>query len=205
MRPEGSKAIGGAGSPGVEGANAAGSVIAAESALCEVLVGEGACWAKAVAAAGAFAEPMPPSEGMAITKAKAHISGRYIASRPGRRSTVATVADARATNLPEGTERSSILIRDPRPRNLENSKRRQGAHLKPCCRGGAPVHPSQHRGSVRNECEARRPRMKKIPPPSTGGRLLDALRSCSVAGSGKRDRNSTFPLALALPLRCLRV
>ena len=39
-------------------------------------------------------------------------------------------------------------------------------------------------------------RMRKIPPLSTGVRLLDSLRSCSVAGSGKRDRKSAFPLVL---------
>ena len=40
--------------------------------------------------------------------------------------------------------------------------------------------------------------MRKIPPSSTGMRLLDPVRSCSVAGPGKRDRKSAFPLALPL-------
>ena len=39
-----------------------GSVIAAESVSCDVLAGEGACWATAVAASGASTEPVPPSE-----------------------------------------------------------------------------------------------------------------------------------------------
>ena len=71
IRPEGGKAAVGAGSPCGEGADAAGSVIAAESAPCEVLDGQGACWATLVAAARASTEPVPPSEGTAKTKAKA--------------------------------------------------------------------------------------------------------------------------------------
>ena len=38
---------------------------------------------------------------------------------------------------------------------------------------------------------------------SSGMRLLDLMRSCSVADSGKRDRKSAFPLAL--PLQYSRV
>ena len=79
MRPEGGKAVGGAGSPDGEGVDAARSVIAAESAPREVLDGEGACWATVIAAAGASTEPMPPSEGAAKTEAKAvSASGKKI-------------------------------------------------------------------------------------------------------------------------------
>ena len=70
MRIEGGKAVGGAGSSGGKGVDAAGSVIAAESAHCEVLDWEGACWATAVTAAGASAERVPPSEGTAKTNRK---------------------------------------------------------------------------------------------------------------------------------------
>ena len=35
----------------------------------------------------------------------------------------------------------------------------------------------------------RHARMRKIPPSSTGMRLLDPVRPCSVAASGKLDRN----------------
>ena len=52
MRPEGGKAVGGAGSPCGEGADAPGSVISAESAPCEVLDVGGTCWATLVAAVG---------------------------------------------------------------------------------------------------------------------------------------------------------
>ena len=71
MRHEDGKAVGDAGSPGAEGADASGSVIAVESAPCEVLVGEGACWATAVTVAGASADPVPPSKSTAKTEAKA--------------------------------------------------------------------------------------------------------------------------------------
>ena len=71
MLPENGKAVGGAGSPGDEGADAAGSMVAAESTSCEVLVGEGTCWATAVAAAGSSAELVPPSEGTAKSEEKA--------------------------------------------------------------------------------------------------------------------------------------
>ena len=46
-------------------------MIAAESAPCE-----GACWATAVAAAGASAEPVPPSEGTAKKRSESGVGGR---------------------------------------------------------------------------------------------------------------------------------
>ena len=157
MRPEGGKAVGDTGSPGGKGADAVGLVIAVELARCEVLVGEGACWATAVAAAGAPAEPAPPSEGTAKIRAKAVLAAGKIAPRPGRRSTVVTAADTRATNPPEGAGRSTILIRGPCARKSPKSEEAKGAHPKSRCRDGAPAHSSQHWGSVRNERKARRP------------------------------------------------
>ena len=41
-------------------------------------------------------------------------------------------------------------------------------------------------------------RMRKLPSSSTGMRLLDPLQSCFVAGSGKRDRKSSFSVGAAL-------
>ena len=175
MRPEGSNAVGCAGSPGGEKADAAGSVIAAEWAPCEV------CWATAVAARGPSAEPMSPSEGTAKTGTKAVSAVVKISPRPGRRSTMVTAAVIRATNRPEGAESSSILIRGPCARNHENPKRRKGVHPKPRSRGGAPK-PTPRIGEER--VRSTQARMRKIPPSSTGVRLLDPLRSCSVAVSG---------------------
>ena len=158
IRPECSEAVGGAALPSVEGADVARSMIAVESAPCEVLVGEGACWATVVAAVGASAEPASPSESTAKNEAKSVSAAGKDYRRPGRGSTVVTAADTRATNLPEGKERSLILISGPCVRkSRKNPKRRKGAHPQQRSRGGAPVNPSQHRGSVRNEYEARRP------------------------------------------------
>ena len=56
--------------PCAEGADAAGSVISAESAPSEVLDVGGACWATLAAAAGASAEPVPPPEGTAKPRRK---------------------------------------------------------------------------------------------------------------------------------------
>ena len=96
MRSEGVKAVGGAGSPGGERVDAAGSVIAAESARCE-----GARWVTALAAAGASAEPVPPLEGTAQTEAKTVSAAGKKYPRPGRRSTVVTVEDTQATRSPK--------------------------------------------------------------------------------------------------------
>ena len=96
MRPEGGKPAGGARSPGSEGTDAAGSVIAADSAPCEVLDGEGACWATVVAASDASADPVPPSEGTAKTEEKAVSAAGKNYPRPGRRSSVVTAAVTRA-------------------------------------------------------------------------------------------------------------
>ena len=63
IQPEGGKAFRGARLPGGEGADAAGSVITAESSHCKVLVGRGARWATIIAAAGASAEPWSSPDG----------------------------------------------------------------------------------------------------------------------------------------------
>ena len=109
MRPEGYKAVGGAGSPCGEGADAAGSVILAESTPCEVLDLGGTL----VAAAGASAEPVMRPKSAAKTEAKAVSAAGKKSPRPGRQSSVVTAAVTRTTNLPEGAERSSIFIRGP--------------------------------------------------------------------------------------------
>ena len=102
----------GAGEPGEAGADAVGPVVSIESVSC---VGplEGVGWATAVAAAGASAEPVPTSVGTAKTEAKSLSAAVKARPRPGQRSTVATDAEARATNLPEGAERLSTLICGP--------------------------------------------------------------------------------------------
>ena len=71
MRSEGGKIVRGAGLPGDGGADAAGSVITAESSPCKALVRREARWATVVAVAGASAEPRSPPEGTTKTEAKA--------------------------------------------------------------------------------------------------------------------------------------
>ena len=69
MRSEDGFTVGGAGEPGVAGADAVGPVVSTESVPCVGLL-EGVGWATAVAAAGASAEPVPTSVGTAKTEAK---------------------------------------------------------------------------------------------------------------------------------------
>ena len=112
MRSEDGFTVWGAGEPGEPGADAVGLVISTESAPCVGLF-EGVGYAMAVAAAGASGEPLPTSVGTANTETKALSAAGKVRSRPGQRSTVVTDAETRATNLPEGAERSSILICGP--------------------------------------------------------------------------------------------
>ena len=64
-----------------------------------------------VAAVRASAEPVPTLMGMAKVEAKTVSAAGEIDLRPVQPSVVATVAETRATNLPGGAERPSILIR----------------------------------------------------------------------------------------------
>ena len=102
----------GDGEPGEAGADAVGPVVSTESVPCVGLL-EGVGWATAVAAAGASAEPAPTSVGLAKTEAKSLSTAGKAHPRPRQRSTVGTGAETQAMNLPEGADRSSILIRGP--------------------------------------------------------------------------------------------
>ena len=196
-RPEGVKAVGGPGSPGGERADSAGSVIAAESAR------EGACWATAVAVAGLLQSPCYPHIARQNNEAKAVSSAGKNVPRPERRSTVVMVADTRAMDLPEGTERSSILICSPCARKSRKSEETKGSPPKTAFSARVTSSPKPVPGVGEERVRSPQVRMRKRPSSSTGVRLLDPLRSHSVASSGKRDRKSAFPLAL--PLRYSRV
>ena len=112
MRSEDGVTVGGAGEPGEAGADALGPVVSIESVPCVGLL-EGFGWATAVAAAGASAEPAPTLAGTAKTETKSLSAAGKARPRPGQRPTVAMGAETRVTNLPEGAEGSSILIRGP--------------------------------------------------------------------------------------------
>ena len=71
MRSEDGFAVGGAGEPGETGADTVGPVVSTESVPCVELLQKGVDWATVVAAAGAYAEPVPTSVGTAKTEAKA--------------------------------------------------------------------------------------------------------------------------------------
>ena len=79
---------------------AAGLVVVAEYFPGKALVGRGARWTTVVDAAGASAEPRLPPKGTTNTESKAALAVGEKALQPGRRSTVATETDTRATNLP---------------------------------------------------------------------------------------------------------
>ena len=177
MRPEGGKIFRGAGLSGDEWADAVGFVITAESCPCKVLVGRGACWATIVAAAGASAEPWSPPGGTTKTEAKAALAAGDKTLRPGRRSTVATEADTRATNLPEGAEGSSILIRGLCVRKSRKSEGVKGSPPKTALSLRGTSRPRPTPGVCEERVRNSQARMRKKPPSSTGGRLLDPLRS----------------------------
>ena len=112
MRSEDGFTVGGAGGPGQAGADAVGPMVSTESFPCVGLL-EGVGWATGVAAAGASAGPAPTSVGTAKNGVKSLSAAGKARLRLGQRSTAATDAESRATNLPQVAERSSILIRGP--------------------------------------------------------------------------------------------
>ena len=171
-------------------------MISAESTPCEVLDVGGAWWAALVAAAGATAEPVPPLGDMAKTEAKAVSVAGQLSPRPGRLSSVVTAAITGATDLPEGAERLSILIRGPCVRKSRTFEKANGSPPKPALLGWGtnPLKLAPGIGEAR--VQSPQAQMRKIPQSSTGMKLPDPARSCSVAGSGKRDRKSAFPLPL---------
>ena len=68
--------------------------------------------------------------GYGKTEPKALPAAGTIFPRPGQRSTVATETERRATKLPEGAERSSILIRGSCDQKSPQSAEVKGSPLK---------------------------------------------------------------------------
>ena len=198
IRSEGAFAVGGAGDPGEAEADTVGLVVSTESAPCIELFEKGVGWATVVAAAGASAEPVPTSMGTAKTEAKALSSAGKTRLRPGQRSMVVTEGETRATKLPDGAERSSILIRGPCVRKSQKSAKVRGSPPKTArsVPGTSPPKPTP--GIDEEGVLSPQALMRWIPPSSTGLRLVDPLRSYSVAGSRTRDRKSALPFALPL-------
>ena len=122
MRSEDGFTDWGAGEPGEAGTDAVGPVVSTESVPCVELL-EGVGWATVFVAAGASAKPVPTSVGTAKTEAKSLSATGKARPRSGQQSTVATDAETRAKNLPEGAEKSSILMRGPCVRKSQNRRR----------------------------------------------------------------------------------
>ena len=86
-------------------------VVSAGAVSCRELRDRGVDCATGVAAAGASAEPVPPSMGMAKTESKTVSAAGETDPRPVQPLVVATEAEPRAMNFPGEAERPSILIR----------------------------------------------------------------------------------------------
>ena len=127
MRSEDGFAVWDAGEPGETGADTVGPAVSTEPVPCVKLLEQGVGWVTVVAAAGAFAEPVPTSVGTAKTEAKASSAASKARPRPGQRSTVATEPETRATKLSEGAERSSMLIRGPCMQKSQKSAEVKGS------------------------------------------------------------------------------
>ena len=164
-------------------------------------------WATVVAVCGASAEPKPSSVGTAKTEAKAASAAGEFILRPGRLS---TEAETRTTNLPEGVERSSILIRGPCVRKSQSSAEGKGSPPKVALsvrgtsppKAALPVWGTSPPKAALSEWDTSPPKptpgigekgvcspqdlMRWRPPSLTGVRLVDPLRLYFVAGSGKR-------------------
>ena len=87
------------------------SVVAAESVSCVELLDRGVRCAMVVAAARASADPVPPSMGMANTKAKTASAAGEIDPWPAQPWAVAMEAEIRAVNLAGGAETPLIPTR----------------------------------------------------------------------------------------------
>ena len=117
MRSEGGVTDGGAGVQSEAEADTVEPVVAVESDSCCVeLLDEGVDCATVVAAARASAEPVM---GMPKTESKTVSAGGEIDPRPVLQPlAVATEIETRATNVPGGAERLSILVRGSCVRKL---------------------------------------------------------------------------------------
>ena len=158
-----------------------GSVVTVESAPCEVFVGEGVCWATAVAAAGASAEPVPPSEGTAKTESKAvSAAGKNVSAA---RTAIGGGDGGRYTSA-ESSRRSREVVNPhacPCAQKSRISRKSEEAEGSPSetalsVRGTSPPMPTVGVGQER--LRSPQARMRKTPPSSTGVSLLDPPRSC---------------------------
>lgn len=103
---------------------------------------------------GTSAEPVPLSKGTETSEPKAVSAVGKSSRLSGRRSTVVWQIHEQPISLKKLKGRQSPNVAHVNE-NIENPKRRQGPHPKQHYRGEAPSHSSWHRGSLKNEGEAR--------------------------------------------------
>ena len=197
MRSEDCVVVWGAGDPDEVETDAVRPGDSIESVPCTKLQ-EGVGWTTDVVVAEASAEPSLTAVGTAKNKAKSLSAARETPLRPGELSTMAADAETRAANLLKGAGRSSSLIRDPCARKSQKSAEVKGSPPKALLsvRGISPPKPTPESGEE-GVCSPQA-LMRYMPPSSTGLRLVEPFRTCSVAGSGKRDSVSALPFALPL-------
>ena len=111
--------------------------------------------------------------------------------------------ETQAANLLEGLGRSSSLMRDPCVRKSQTSARVRGSPPKGLFSVRSISSPKPTPGVGEEGVCSPQALMRYMPPSSTWVRLIESLRSCFVAGSGKRDSESALPFAL--PFRYSRV
>ena len=176
MRSEKGVITWGAGEPGEVETGGVGPVGSTGSVPCTD-PREGVGWATEVVAAGAFAESSLATVGTKRDRSRLHANP----PRPGKLLTVAVNAETRATNLLEGVGRSSSLICGPCVRKSQKSARVRGSSPKALfpVRGISPPKPRP--GIGEEGVYSPQALMRYTPPSSTGVRLVEPLRSCSVA------------------------
>ena len=180
--------------------DATGPAGSTESVVCTKLL-EGVGWATDDVASGVSAEPPLTAVYTEKAEAKSLSAAGEAPPRPGELSTLVTDAETRATNLLEGAARSSTLIRGRCVRKSQTSAGVKGTPPKAVLsvRDTSPPKPTP--GIGEEGVSTPQVLMRYMPPSSTGVKLLDTLRSCSVTGSVKRDRQSALPSASLAVLR----
>ena len=112
-------------------------------------------------------------------------------------------AETRAANLLKGVGTSSSLIRGTCVQKSQKSATVRESPPKVLFSVRVICPPKPTPGIGEEGVCSPQAFMRYMPPSSTEVRLVEALRSCFVAGSGKRDRKSALPFAL--PFRYSRL
>ena len=144
---------------------------------------------------GGFCRARAALRGYGKNRSKGSVGGRKNFSTAGTAIVGGDGCSYTSDEPSRWSRNASILIRGPCARKSRTAEEAKGSPRKTTLSGWgtSPLKPIPGIGEER----VRSPlaRMRKIPSSSTGVRLLDPVRSCSVADSDKRDRKSAIPLA----------